>query len=249
MKPETPPRESVTSGSSRRAFAIVPAAGDSRRMGQPKLTMPWGNSTVIEHVLDAWTLGGIDGIVVVVKGNDHELAAVCRSRPLVEVMRADPPPRDMASSIRLGLAACRARFSPTVDDAWLVSPADLPGLSPAAISRLCHHWRIQKWDTLPACQESDGAPASASRMPGLIAHLEGRRTHPVLFPWEVAERWLEAENERLTLRDWIDRRSPLPVDIDDLTSRATMADLDTPEDYRRGTALHRSNPLGDDVQS
>jgi CTP:molybdopterin cytidylyltransferase MocA len=32
-------------------FAIIPAAGRSVRMGQPKLLLPWGQTTLLEHVL------------------------------------------------------------------------------------------------------------------------------------------------------------------------------------------------------
>jgi molybdenum cofactor cytidylyltransferase len=31
--------------------AIILAAGASRRMGQPKMLLPWGNRTVIEQVI------------------------------------------------------------------------------------------------------------------------------------------------------------------------------------------------------
>ena len=39
---------------STRSFAVVPAAGRSRRMGRPKLLLPWGESTIIQQVLGAW---------------------------------------------------------------------------------------------------------------------------------------------------------------------------------------------------
>ena len=33
--------------------AIILAAGRSRRMGQPKMLLPWGETTVLGHVIQA----------------------------------------------------------------------------------------------------------------------------------------------------------------------------------------------------
>jgi len=46
--------------------AIVLAAGKSVRFGQPKLLMPWGKSTVIEHIIQTIRRSGIKDIHVVV---------------------------------------------------------------------------------------------------------------------------------------------------------------------------------------
>ena len=59
------------------SFGIVPAAGHSRRMGQPKLKMPWGGLTVIEQVVAAWRRGGVDHVMAVVRADDAELARMC----------------------------------------------------------------------------------------------------------------------------------------------------------------------------
>ena len=64
--------------SATRSFAIVPAAGQSVRMGRPKLQLPWGETTVIETVLDAWRQSGISHLVMTVRDDDTELAALGR---------------------------------------------------------------------------------------------------------------------------------------------------------------------------
>jgi molybdenum cofactor cytidylyltransferase len=206
----------------RRCFAVVPAAGSSSRMGRPKLTLPWRSSTIIEHVLAAWLSGGIDAVMVVVRRDDAELAAICARYPIC-VIAADPPPIDMAMSLGIGLAAIRSRFSPTDDDCWLTAPADIPGIAVPVISRLCDQWRTQTWE---------GAERA-----GAIAFVEGRRTHPVLFSWKIAREWLaegiDQGRSTKTLRDWIDTSRPRPIDMDDLVARSELADIDDPEDYRR----------------
>jgi CTP:molybdopterin cytidylyltransferase MocA len=46
-------------------LAVVPAAGRSRRMGRPKLLLPWGETTVIGATVAALHGGGIAEVVLV----------------------------------------------------------------------------------------------------------------------------------------------------------------------------------------
>ena len=48
--------------------AIILAAGDSTRMGQPKMLMPWGKSTVLQTVISTVQSAGITDILVVTGG-------------------------------------------------------------------------------------------------------------------------------------------------------------------------------------
>ena len=59
-----------------RTFAIIPAAGRSQRMGQPKLLLPWRNSTIIEHVLAAWRASQVSHMLMVVHPADRQLAEI-----------------------------------------------------------------------------------------------------------------------------------------------------------------------------
>ena len=45
--------------------ALVLAAGESKRMGTPKLLLPFGEKTIIEHILDNILLSKVDKILVV----------------------------------------------------------------------------------------------------------------------------------------------------------------------------------------
>ena len=55
-----------------RTFGLIPAAGKSRRMGRPKLTLPLAARTVLEAVLDTVRQGGVETVLVVV-GPDGEI--------------------------------------------------------------------------------------------------------------------------------------------------------------------------------
>ena len=51
---------------------VVLAAGASSRMGRPKLLLPWGDTTVIGHLIANWQTVGARQITVVV-ADDHPL--------------------------------------------------------------------------------------------------------------------------------------------------------------------------------
>ncbi len=48
--------------------AILLAAGQSRRMGRPKLILPWGDTTVLGQVVATFAAAGIEDILVVTGG-------------------------------------------------------------------------------------------------------------------------------------------------------------------------------------
>lgn len=197
-----------------RAFAIVPAAGHSVRMGRPKLLIDLAGKPLIRHVLDAWRQTAVERIVVVMRKDDAALAEVVRAAGAEVVQPAVDPP-DMKASIRYGLEFVAQHFQPQPADVWLVAPGDMPGLSPAVIGRLLQQ---------------------SARQPGriLIPTIGGRRGHPVLLPWSLAAKMAQLD-EREGLNTLIDAHDPLPVACDDAasTSPGAFVDLDTPADLKK----------------
>lgn len=203
-----------TAGRKRSAFAILPAAGHSVRMGAPKLLLPLAGKPLVLHAIDAWKKSSAQTIVVVVRAGDQPLVDVVRMAGVAWV-EADPPPPDMKASIQAGLTYVERQYAPAADAAVLVAPADMPRLSPATIDRLLAEHRNQ--------------PGSI-----LVPTLAGHRGHPVLLPWHIA-----AEVHALAPEEGLDallrRRVPVAIPCDDLlaSDRQAFADIDTPEDYRR----------------
>jgi molybdenum cofactor cytidylyltransferase len=150
-----------------RSFAIVPAAGRSVRMGQPKLLLPAGYSTIIERVLSAWTASRVTRTVVVVRRDDEELKARCRGFN-VDIVTPASPPEDMKASIACALDHVARRYAPVDDDAWLVAPADMPRLSARTIDLV-----LNSFD-----------PAQPRP---IVPLFRGQRGHPLLLPWRMAE--------------------------------------------------------------
>ena len=194
-----------------RSFAVVPAAGRSERMGAPKLLLPVDRQCVIDHVLAAWTTSGVTRTVVVVRADDAALIERCRQWP-VELILPPEPPHDMRSSVELALSHISQRYSPAEGDVWLVAPADLPQLSPAAIDMV-----LAAYD-----------PAQAT---AIAPTFQGRRGHPTLLPWPTA-----GEVAQLAAHEGVNALvARTAVREIECSMPGILDDIDAPADYARLT--------------
>jgi len=192
-------------------------------MGRSKLLLPLAGQPLIQHTLAAWKQAKVDQLLVVVRPGDTELASVACAIGTTLIIPGVAPP-DMKSSVIAALNHIELAHAPTEDDAFLVAPADMPGLSSAVIVRLMQ-------------QHQAGTTRSI-----LAPTIVGRRGHPVLFPWPLAEEVFSlAESQGLDAI--VHRHQPRLIPCDDLATDAEQlfADIDTPEDYERLTIGQRLN--------
>lgn len=192
-------------------FAVVPAAGLSRRMGQSKLLLNLAGVPIIERVLRALEHPAITNRRVVVRQTDLPLQAhVARLGATLAIPQTDPP--DMRASVTLALEEIQNQFSPADDDGWLLAPADRPVLDQALIDQLMGHWQ-------------------STQAKILVPRCGARRGHPTLFRWSVAKLVPQIPADRSL--NWLLRE--LATDVTELPveSQAVLTDLDTPEDYAR----------------
>jgi molybdenum cofactor cytidylyltransferase len=208
-----------------RYFALIPAAGHSSRMGQPKLLLTVAGKPLINHTIAAWLTSSVDQVVVVVRPGDDDLATAVRnmarlqgasSKCQIEVVIPKLPPPDMKASLQAALVHLEQSVQPSLDDAFLVAPADMPRLSSAIIRRLMdRHKRGSKHEIL--------API-----------IRQQRGHPVLFPWSFSAQVFQlGEQEGLNV---IVERQPIElIDCADLSAadQSPFDDIDTPEQYRQ----------------
>jgi molybdenum cofactor cytidylyltransferase len=195
------------------SFGIVPAAGRSSRMGTPKLLLPWGDETLIASVLQAWRSSRVARVVAVVHPEVDELARVC-TRAGVEVVQPATPPPDMKASVRAALAHLQ-KLKPDHEDAWLVAPADIPGIT------------AERIDTMIAAYESDARDRPAHADLWVPVH-DGRRGHPLLGQWGIA-RALDDLSENEGVSALFERLRVQEVEL----PAAPLDDVDTPADYER----------------
>ncbi len=189
--------------------AVILAAGASRRMGRPKMPLPWREGrTILQQVIHIAESAGADPILVVT-GSDREVVEALlhgtRARPVF-----NPAHRQggMLSSIQAGL---RALERTPVQAAFLM-PGDLPKVRPATVRTLLDAW----------------AEEPARLVVPSFAHRAG---HPVVIP---RERWPEilALGAGETLRDFF-RRHRGEIRYVVVEDEGVLQDLDTPEAYRR----------------
>lgn len=193
-------------------LAIIPAAGRSRRMGQPKLLLDIVGQTVISRVLSALRQAGVPRTLVVVRSDDEALIREVRESG-GEVVTPAVAPEEMRQSVEYALQHVRhtkATFGAFAG--WMLVPADHPTLHPEVIQRLIAAW---------------------SDHPQLIAvpvHA-GQRGHPTLFPWSMVEDVFSLPADQgLNCLLRMKPESVLEVEVPD--SRV-LDDLDTPEDLLR----------------
>ncbi|MEO5704950.1 MAG: NTP transferase domain-containing protein [Candidatus Limnocylindrales bacterium] len=204
--------------------AIVLAAGSGSRFGGRKLEARIAGRPILQHVLDALAVAGLDDpIVVVAPGSalapDSGLVAGSIERPAIVWRRAQSvlnpdPSRGLASSLQVGWAAATAA-DPT-PEAILVVLGDQPRLAPDVIRALV------------SAPIDDAKPVVASRYAGsdapnpvridtspagaaLIEAASGDRgLGPILAARPELVRWIEVAGDNPD----VDRRADLVAAIE-----------------------------------
>lgn len=126
--------------------AIVLAAGRSRRMGQFKPLLPFGDRTVIDHCIDNLRRGGVENIVVVVGHRAADLQNHLETANVVFAVNPEPD-SEMSDSIARGLSQI-----PSNTKAILITPVDHPAVPAAVVARIIESWQkgaglvVPTWD-------------------------------------------------------------------------------------------------------
>jgi len=198
-------------------YAIVLAAGQSRRMGAQKLLLPFGGGTVIGHIAGEILRSPVArAFVVVGADSDRVIAALeneCGSRNAGRTPGAlsfvTNPDRngDMLSSVRCGLRAL-----PSDCVAALVALGDQPSITADLVVRMIR--------TLQTSGCGIVVPA-----------FSGKRGHPLLFSTQCREEVLTRYDDQ-GLRGLLQAH---PQDVFELAAETAgvLSDMDYPEDYRR----------------
>lgn len=199
--------------STRRVFAIIPAAGQSRRMGRPKQLMPYGEGTILDAVMDAVLEAPIDAIVLVVNPSIAHLFTENADEDVLVALNDDPN-TEMIDSVRIGLSQIRTDYAPTAGDGIMVLPGDQPEIRAGVIATCAESYRIPR--TPPGI---------------LVATYKGRRGHPAIFSYRLIreiERWPADRGLNELAKIHADEVRELPI-----TSAPMPIDVNTPEDYDR----------------
>jgi len=191
--------------------AVILGAGRSSRMGEPKLLLPWGKGTILEHLIEQWLSLGASQVAVVVADNPAVADVVRRDGRAACITNPDPD-RGMFSSVRC--AAAWRDWKPGIAH-WAISLGDQPHLRRTTLSEL-----IEAVQTDP-----QGVWQPSYR---------ARRRHPVVLP-ESAFQALR-QTGATDLKNFLESPSIArrTVGVDD---PGLEIDIDTPEDYVRAKKL------------
>ncbi len=187
--------------------AVILAAGQSTRMGRPKMALPWGDTTVLGHVIDVFRAADVEDVLVVSGGHRAAVEAIavrCSARTVFNPHYAE---HDMLSSLQVGL-----RAMPSEVEACLVALGDQPQVLQSTVRTLLDSFR---------------STPVALIVPSYRMH----RGHPWLLGrslWDAVLQMQPPQTPRDFLQAHADRILYISVE-----TPTVLADLDTPEDYSK----------------
>ena len=186
-------------------WALVLGAGESKRMGRPKLLLPFGDKTIVEHILDNIGQSKTDKILVVLGSHREEILSKIGGRP-VETIINYRYREGMLSSIQTGFAALPMQAS-----AALVCLGDQP-LIPISVFD----------DLIEAYEETNK---------GIVLPVHNkRRGHPILIDLKYRQEILGL-SPSIGLRALV-HNHPRDVPEMEVETPHILKDIDYPEDYQ-----------------
>ncbi|MEW5901721.1 MAG: nucleotidyltransferase family protein [Acidobacteriota bacterium] len=193
-------------GSARKGmiWAVVLAAGESRRMGGPKLLLPFGSSTIIETVIRRLLASRVDKLLVVLGASARPIREKIKEFPVKTVLNRRFH-RGMLSSVQCGIAAL-----PASAEAAVIALADQPAISPEVLNSLISAY-------------------SRKRKRIVVPVYRGERGHPLLLDLNF-RREIMALDPAIGLRQLLERH---PDDVFEvrISSPAVLHDIDNADDY------------------
>jgi molybdenum cofactor cytidylyltransferase len=196
---------------------VILAAGRSSRMGKHKLLLPWGNTSVLGHLLKQWH-DLARQICVVYASNDQALTTELDHLGFPREQRiVNPnPEREMFSSIQCAAAWRGWEKSLTH---WAIVLGDQPHL---------------RFSTLRTILDFSAANPDKVCQPRKAGH----RHHPVLLPLKAFERLAGTEVDNL--KDFLATCEAAHCEIAD---PGLELDIDWPEDYVKARELAKLDDL------
>ena len=175
-------------------------------MGAPKQLLPFGESTIVETVVDNMLGAKFDEVIVVVGHRAAEIQKQLGTRPIKTVF--NPDYRDgMLTSAQAGIRELET------SDAFALMLVDQPFITSALINQVVDAYqRTEKGITLPSYNY--------------------KRGHPVIFDQKYAHYILaltpESGGVRMLFKEYGDDIHYVTVDTD-----SVLRDIDYREDYER----------------
>lgn len=196
-----------------RITGILLAAGLSTRMGEPKQLLPFGESTIVETVVDSMLMSKLDSVIVVVGHCAQQVREKLGTRPIQIVFNPDYR-EGMLFSAQSGVRALNE-----TTDAFALMLVDQPFITPMLIDTVVNAYvQTEKGIAVPSYNY--------------------RRGHPVIFHRRYADDILalgaDSGGVRTLFKTYTDDIHYVTVDTD-----RVLRDMDYREDYERALRFAR----------
>jgi len=134
-------------------WAIVLAAGESKRMGSPKMLLTFKGKSMLENVIENVRKSNVDHILVVTGAYRGKITDLV-SKLDVTCCYNDKYPEGMLSSVKCGF-----RNIPKDFEAVLIFQGDQPLIKPVVINKVIEAFRSSdKNIVIPLCDKKRGHP-------------------------------------------------------------------------------------------
>lgn len=187
-----------------RVYAVVLAAGESKRMGQPKMLLPWGRNTVLETVLAVLQAGGVTEILVVTGGARQQVEALVGEKART-VHNPNFSRGEMLSSLQTGLSTLG-----TDAQAALIALGDQPQIREETVRLILDKYQRTK-------------------TPLIVPSYQKQRGHPWLVAGSLWDKILEMHFPE-SPREFLNRHAG-EIQYIEVDTSTILQDLDTPQDY------------------
>ena len=195
-----------------RVIALIPAGGESRRMRENKLALPWKNATILTHLVGQLA-PLVDRTLVLLGPRSESLRSEIHAPAEIHATPGQTP--DMRSTIEFGLTHLEQE-DPN-ETGILIALADQPQIRRPLVEQMILLFRNQP-------------------MRLIVPTVDGKTAHPILIPLAIL-RELPGLQTHLGLNSLVRSHAPstnfLPID-----DPWMLLDIDEPADYDR---LRRKN--------
>ena len=187
--------------------AVILAAGASRRMGQPKMLLPWGNTVIIQKVVSTLLSSGVTQPVMVTGRSAENIKQVIPTDSIIWAHNPDYENTEMLQSLKIGL-----KVLPENASAFLIVLGDQPQIEVSIITQIIAAFKTNHAAiTIPSYQF--------------------RRGHPWLVSREMLPELLALPADA-TLRQFLNAHADAIAYLN-VDTPSVLMDLDTPADYEK----------------
>ena len=192
--------------------ALILAAGQAKRMGQPKMLLPWGDTTVLGQVIETVQRAGVNDILVVTGGAREQVEEIVAGYGGRVVHNENFKDGEMLSSLQIGLRVLRgfAVSDSSSAEAALIILGDQPQVEERSVRAVASRF-------------------VETRARLVVPSYRMRRGHPWLIARPLWEEILQM-NPHQTPRDFLNRHAS-EIEYVNVDTPSILSDLDTLEDY------------------